>query len=66
MVILFSMNAVLTGIFLLRIPPIVVLFMYFVRRITPISKSVQQKLGTLNTILQENLFLVMQSVALHN
>jgi len=55
MVILFSMNAVLTGIFLLMIPPIVALFAYFVRRITPISKNVQQKLGTLNTILQENL-----------
>jgi ATP-binding cassette, subfamily B, multidrug efflux pump len=55
LVILFSMNALLTGIFLLMIPPIVVMFFYFVRRITPISKSVQQKLGTLNTILQENL-----------
>jgi len=55
MVILFSMNALLTWIFLLMIPPIVVIFAFFVRRITPISKSVQQKLGTLNTILQENL-----------
>jgi len=55
LVILFSMNALLTGIFLLMIPPIMVVFFLFVRGIMPLSKSVQQKLGELNAVLQENL-----------
>ncbi|GAP17693.1 ABC transporter ATP-binding protein [Levilinea saccharolytica] len=55
LVILFSMNALLTGIFLLMIPPILVVFFLFVRGIMPLSKSVQQKLGELNAVLQENL-----------
>lgn len=55
LVILFSMNALLTGIFLLMIPPILVVFFLFVRGIMPLSKTVQQKLGELNAVLQENL-----------
>jgi len=55
LVVLFSMNAVLTLIFLGMIPPIGLIFIYFVRNITPLSTTLQQKLGELNTILQENL-----------
>lgn len=55
LVILFSMNAMLTLIFLAMIPPIGLVFALFVRRLMPLSKVVQQKLGALNTILQENL-----------
>ncbi len=55
LIILFSMNALLTGIFLLMIPPIMLVFFLFVRGIMPLSKSVQQKLGELNAVLQENL-----------
>jgi ATP-binding cassette, subfamily B, multidrug efflux pump len=55
MIILFSMNVLLTSMFLLMIPPIAVVFVFFVRNVMPLSLKVQQKLGLLNTILQENL-----------
>jgi ATP-binding cassette subfamily B protein len=55
LVILFSMNALLTTIFLLMLPFIGVLFAIFVRKVMPLSKVVQEKLGALNTVLQENL-----------
>ena len=53
--VLFSMNALLTVIFLLMIPPIAIVFAIFVRRLMPLSRTVQQKLDALNTVLQENL-----------
>ncbi len=53
--ILFSMNALLTLIFLAMIPPIGVVFFFFIKRVMPFSFTVQQKLGALNTVLQENL-----------
>lgn len=55
LVILFSMNWILTLIFLAMLPPIIFLFSIFVRKIMPLSKVIQQTLGALNTILQENL-----------
>lgn len=55
LVILFSMNALLTLIFLLMIPPISAIFLLFVRQVLPRSHLVQQKLSNLNAILQENL-----------
>jgi ATP-binding cassette subfamily B multidrug efflux pump len=53
--ILFSMNAALTLIFLAMIPPIAAVFMLFVKRVMPLSRTIQQKLGALNTVLQEDL-----------
>ncbi len=55
LIILFSMNAFLTLIFLLMIPLIGVVFVFFVRNVMPLSQRVQKKLGVLNTVLQENL-----------
>ena len=55
LVILFSTNVLLTFIFLGMLPAIGVIFVLFIRRVIPISKSVQIKLGNLNTVLQENL-----------
>ncbi len=55
LVILFSMNAVLTLIFLAMIPPIGFIFSIFVRKVLPLSRVVQQKLSNLNAVLQENL-----------
>ena len=55
LVILFSMNVLLTLIFVAMVPPIVFLFARFARRMMPLSMSVQQKLSKLNNILQENL-----------
>lgn len=55
LVILFSTNVLLTFIFLGMLPAIGVIFVFFIRRVIPISKSVQIKLGNLNTVLQENL-----------
>lgn len=55
LVILFSMNAGLTLIFLAMIPPIAAIFMLFVKKVMPLSKTIQQKLGALNTVLQEDL-----------
>lgn len=55
LVILFSMNVVLTLIFLAMIPPIAGVFVLFVRKVMPLSRVIQQKLGNLNAVLQENL-----------
>jgi len=55
LVILFSMNALLTLVFLAMIPPIAIIFGFFVRSVMPRAKTVQEKLGRLNSVLQENL-----------
>lgn len=55
MVMLFSMNWQLTLLLLLMIPMIGFIFALFVRQLMPMSRSIQQKLGALNTVLQENL-----------
>ncbi|MCP4141385.1 MAG: ABC transporter ATP-binding protein [Chloroflexi bacterium] len=55
LIMLFSMNWKLTLLVMLVIPGIGFIFMIFVKKIMPMSKIVQEKLGTLNTILQENL-----------
>jgi ATP-binding cassette subfamily B protein len=53
--ILFSMNWKLTLVLLAMLPIIGVLFGVFIKYVMPISKTIQQKLGALNTVLQENL-----------
>jgi ATP-binding cassette subfamily B protein len=53
--IMFAMNWKLSLIILIIIPIIFTFFGIFVRRIMPVSREVQRKLGALNTILQENL-----------
>jgi ATP-binding cassette subfamily B protein len=53
--IMFWMNWKLALILFGMIPLIFALFAIFVRRIIPVSRAVQRKLGTLNSILQENL-----------
>jgi len=55
LVILFSMNVVLTLIFIGMLPLIGGIFVVFISRIMPLSRTVQQKLSNLNTVLQENL-----------
>jgi ATP-binding cassette, subfamily B, multidrug efflux pump len=45
----------LAVIFILLIPVILLIMIVFVKRIMPISKRVQEKLGELNTVLQENI-----------
>jgi ATP-binding cassette subfamily B protein len=55
LVILFSMNWALTLILLVMFPAIGYIFVLFVKNVMPMSKEVQQKLGALNTVLQENL-----------
>jgi ATP-binding cassette, subfamily B, multidrug efflux pump len=55
LIILFSMNTILTLIFLAMIPPIGLIFVLFVRRVFPMSREIQQKLSSLNSVLQENL-----------
>lgn len=55
LVMLFFLNWKLTLLVMLILPGIGVIFMIFVKKIMPMSRMVQQKLGTLNTILQENL-----------
>jgi ATP-binding cassette, subfamily B, multidrug efflux pump len=54
-VILLIMNWMLAVIFILMIPVILLIMIVFVKRIMPISKRVQEKLGELNTVLQENI-----------
>ncbi|MBE0409242.1 MAG: ABC transporter ATP-binding protein [Anaerolineales bacterium] len=54
-VILFLMNWILATIFLFMIPVILLIMFVFVKRIMPISKRIQEKLGALNTTLYENL-----------
>lgn len=55
LIIMFIMNWKLALLVFLVIPLILMFFGFFIRKIMPISKEVQQKLGALNTILQENL-----------
>jgi ATP-binding cassette, subfamily B, multidrug efflux pump len=55
LIILFSMNTILTLIFLAMIPPIGLIFVLFVRQVFPMSRNIQQKLSSLNSVLQENL-----------
>ncbi|MBI4926583.1 MAG: ABC transporter ATP-binding protein, partial [Anaerolineae bacterium] len=55
LVILFSMNVTLTLIYLAMLPFILVVFFLFIRQIMPLSKTVQERLGKMNTVLQENL-----------
>jgi ATP-binding cassette subfamily B protein len=55
LIILLTMNPLLTLIFLALIPLVGVLFFFFIRTMMPLSKVVQQALGELNTVLQENL-----------
>jgi len=55
LIMLFSMNWILTLLVMLIIPGVALVFMGFVKKIMPMSKTVQKKLGTLNTVLQENL-----------
>jgi ATP-binding cassette subfamily B protein len=45
----------LTALLLLMFPAIGVIFVTAIRQIMPLSKIVQQRLGALNTVLQENL-----------
>jgi len=55
LVMLFTLNWKLTLLVMLILPGVGVIFMIFVKKIMPMSRIVQEKLGTLNTILQENL-----------
>ncbi len=55
LVIMFAMNWVLALAIVVLLPIIMVILVVFIRRIMPASKIVQQKLGALNTILQENI-----------
>jgi ATP-binding cassette subfamily B protein len=55
LVVLFSMSPGLTAIMLLMIPPIGLIFVFFVRGVLPRARLVQEKLGALNAILQETL-----------
>jgi ATP-binding cassette subfamily B protein len=55
LVILLVMNWQLTLIFVGLIPIIGVIFMVFVKKFMPLSRKVQEELGKLTTILQENL-----------
>ncbi len=55
LIILFSMSVVLTLIFLAMLPFIGIVMAIFIRQMMPLAKVVQEKLGKLNTVLQENL-----------
>ncbi len=55
LVILFIMNWQLTLIFVGIVPVIGAIFMVFVKKFMPLSRKVQEELGKLTTILQENL-----------
>jgi len=50
-----SMSWKLAGVVFLILPAIFLLFSIFIRRIMPVFQRVQEKLSTLNSILQENL-----------
>src|SRR2546430_12362824 len=54
-IILLLTNWHLTLIVLTIVPTVLSIFLFFLRRIGPRFRLVQQKLGNLNTILQENL-----------
>jgi ATP-binding cassette subfamily B protein len=53
--ILLAMNWRLALIALAIVPTILLVFAFFIGRIAPLFREVQQKLGNLNTVLQENL-----------
>lgn len=53
--IMFLMNWMLALAIVVLLPVIMLILIMFIRQVMPISKEVQQKLGALNTILQENL-----------
>jgi ATP-binding cassette subfamily B protein len=55
LIILLRMNLGLALITLGVVPFILLILVWFVRQIMPVSKAVQKKLSALNTILQENL-----------
>jgi ATP-binding cassette subfamily B protein len=55
LIILFSMNWLLTLIFFGMLPFIVGVFAIFIRRVMPFSRTIQEKLSNLNAVLQENL-----------
>jgi ATP-binding cassette subfamily B protein len=55
LIILFSMNWLLTLIFFAMLPFILLVFGIFIRQVMPFSRIIQEKLGNLNSILQENL-----------
>ena len=54
-VIMFLMNWLLAIIILALVPIILAVLFMFVRQVMPMSRKVQQELGALNSILQENL-----------
>lgn len=54
-VIMFAMNWMLSLVILVIIPFILLILFKFIGKVMPLSKKVQQELGALNTILQENL-----------
>jgi ATP-binding cassette subfamily B protein len=55
LIIMFVMNWQLALAIVALLPAIMVILTMFIRQIMPASKRVQQKLGALNTILQENI-----------
>jgi ATP-binding cassette subfamily B protein len=55
LVLMFQMNWQLALVVSITLPIILVFFSVFVRKIMPVSRDVQKKLGVLNSILQENL-----------
>ncbi|MCK4976181.1 MAG: ABC transporter ATP-binding protein, partial [Anaerolineales bacterium] len=55
LVIMFIMNWFLALAIVVLLPIIMAILVLFIRQIMPASKAVQQKLGALNAILQENL-----------
>lgn len=55
MVLMISMNWQLALVVFAVLPVLFILFTLFIRKIMPTSRRVQKKLGSLNSILQENL-----------
>lgn len=54
-IIMFWMNALLATIVISVVPGILFVLFLMIRRVMPLSMTVQKRLGQLNTILQENL-----------
>ena len=52
---LFAINWQLTLVVLLTVPAMGGVVLYFVRAVRPLFEQIQQRLGALNTVLQENL-----------
>jgi ATP-binding cassette subfamily B multidrug efflux pump len=55
LVALFSMNWQLTVVAILFIPPTMVILGYFMRVVRPMFATIQERLGLLNAVLQENI-----------